>query len=65
MVSKSRILANLGKAVDSATTGHFLAKGVDSNGIFETILYTDLVGTPTTLDSALTSQLIDLSLIHI
>ena len=59
MVSKSRILANLGKAVDSATTGHFLAKGTDSNGIFETILYTDLVGTPTTLDSAATTSLID------
>jgi len=65
MVSKSRILANLGKAVDSATTGHFLAKGVDSNGIFETILYTDLVGTPTTLDSALTSQLIDSSYVQL
>jgi len=65
MVSKSRILANLGKAVDSASTGHFLAKGVDSNGIFETILYTDLVGTPTTLDSALTSQLIDSSYVQL
>ena len=65
MVSKSRILANLGKAVDSATTGHFLAKGTDSNGIFETILYTDLVGTPTTLDSALTSQLIDSSYVQL
>ena len=57
-MSLSRRLANLGKAIDSATTGHFLSKG-DSDGLFETIQYTDLTGRPTVLDSANVTAIVD------
>ena len=57
-MSLSRRLANLGKAIDSATTGHFLSKG-DSDGLFETIQYTDLTGRPTVLDSANITAIVD------
>ena len=63
-MSLSRRLANLGKAIDSATTGHFLSKG-DSDGLFETIQYTDLTGRPTVLDSANITSLIDSAYIQL
>lgn len=63
-MSLSRRLANLGKAIDSATTGHFLSKG-DSDGLFETIQYTDLTGRPTVLDSADITSLIDSAYIQL
>ena len=63
-MSLSRRLANLGKAIDSATTGHFLSKG-DSDGLFETIQYTDLTGRPTVLDSANITAIIDSAYIQL
>lgn len=63
-MSLSRRLANLGKAIDSATTGHFLSKG-DSDGLFETIQYTDLTGRPTVLDSANITAIVDSAYIQL
>lgn len=63
-MSLSRRLANLGKAIDSATTGHFLSKG-DSDGLFETIQYTDLTGRPTVLDSANVTSIVDSAYIQL
>lgn len=63
-MSLSRRLANLGKAIDSATTGHFLSKG-DSDGLFETIQYSDLTGRPTVLDSANITAIVDSAYIQL
>ena len=64
-MSLNRRLANLGKVIDSATTGHFLSKG-DSDGQFSTVAYSSISGTPSVvLDSALTTQLVDSSYIQL
>ena len=57
-MSLSRILANIGTALDSATTGDFLSK-VDSDGVFGGVAYSSVTGTPTVLDSANVTNLID------
>lgn len=64
-MSLNRRIANLGKVIDSATTGHFLSKG-DSDGQFSTVAYSSISGTPSVvLDSALTTQLVDSSYIQL
>lgn len=58
-MSLNRRLANLGKVIDSASTGHFLSKG-DSDGKFSTVAYSSISGRPSVvLDSAQTTNLID------
>ena len=57
-MSLTRILANIGTALDSATTGDFLSK-VDSDGVFGGVAYSSVTGTPTVLDSANVTNLID------
>ena len=57
-MSLSRILANIGTALDSATTGDFLSK-VDSDGVFGGVAYSSVTGTPTVLDSANVTNLVD------
>ena len=57
-MSLSRILANIGTALDSATTGDFLSK-VDSDGVFGSVAYSSVTGTPTVLDSANVTNLVD------
>ena len=53
-----RELARLGNKIDSASTGQFLSKG-STTGSFGSILYTDLTGRPTTLDSSATTSIVD------
>ena len=57
-MSLTRILANIGTALDSATTGDFLSK-VDSDGVFGSVAYSSVTGTPTVLDSANVTNLVD------
>lgn len=57
-MSLTRILANIGTALDSATTGDFLSK-VDSDGVFGGVAYSSVTGTPTVLDSANVTNLVD------
>lgn len=63
-MSLSRILANIGTALDSATTGDFLSK-VDSDGVFGGVAYSSVTGTPTVLDSANVTNLIDSSYVQL
>ena len=57
-MSRSRLIGDLAKSLDSSAVGTFLSKGA-SDGNFRTILYGDLSGAPTALDSSLSSQLVD------
>lgn len=63
-MSLSRILANIGTALDSATTGDFLSK-VDSDGVFGGVAYSSVTGTPTVLDSANITNLVDSAYIQL
>lgn len=63
-MSLSRILANIGTALDSASTGDFLSK-VDSDGVFGGVAYSSVTGTPTVLDSANVTNLIDSAYIQL
>ena len=57
-MSRSRLIGDLAKSLDSSAVGTFLSKGA-SDGNFRSILYGDLSGAPTALDSSLSSQLVD------
>ena len=59
-----RELARLGNKIDSASTGEFLSKG-SNTGSFDAIPYSSITGKPTTLDSALSTQLIDSSYVQL
>tara|TARA_B100000085_G_scaffold213665_1_gene197816 strand:+ start:140 stop:1699 length:1560 start_codon:yes stop_codon:yes gene_type:complete len=54
----SRKFANLGKALDSGTSGEFLTID-DSGGLFRGVQWTEISGTPTTIDSAAASAIVD------
>ena len=56
--SRSRKLANIGKAIDSGVSGDFLGLD-DSGGIFKDVQWNDITGKPTILDSAATIAIID------
>ena len=57
-MSINRILADLGKAVDSSSTGNFLSKEA-SGAEFNPVQWSDINSAPTILDSALASAIID------
>ena len=57
-MSINRILADLGKAVDSSSTGNFLNKEA-SGAEFNPVQWSDVNSAPTILDSALASAIID------
>jgi hypothetical protein len=57
-MSINRILADLGKAVDSSSTGNFLNKEA-SGAEFNPVQWSDINSAPTILDSALASAIID------
>ena len=57
-MSINRILADLGKAVDSSSTGNFLNKEA-SGAEFNPVQWTDINSAPTILDSALASAIVD------
>jgi len=61
----NRLLGNLATDLDSAASGTFLSKDDATSADFTSIAYSDLTGTPTALDSALTTQLIDSSYIQL
>ena len=63
-MSIARKIGNVADVLDSAATGDFFAKG-SADGQFQEIAYSSLVGTPTAIDSALTSQLIDSAYIQL
>lgn len=63
-MSIARKIGNVADTLDSAASGDFFAKG-SADGQFQEIAYSSLVGTPTAIDSALTSQLIDSSYIQL
>ena len=63
-MSIARKIGNVADVIDSAASGDFFAKG-SADGQFQEIAYSSLVGTPTAIDSALTSQLIDSSYIQL
>jgi len=63
-MSIARKIGNVADVLDSAASGDFFAKG-SADGQFQEIAYSSLVGTPTAIDSALTSQLIDSSYIQL
>ena len=54
----SRKLADLGKFIDSASTSDFLTVD-DSGGKFRDVLWTEIAGKPTTLDSAAAQAIVD------
>ena len=54
----SRKLADLGKFIDSAATSDFLTVD-DSGGKFRDVLWTEIAGKPTTLDSAAAQAIVD------
>ena len=57
-------LARLGNRIDSASTGEFLSKDLNTTK-FDAIPYSSITGKPTILDSALSSQLIDSSYVQL
>ena len=57
-MSLSRKIGNIGSILDSASTGTFMSKAA-SDAAFESISYSSLSGTPTTLDSANVTAIID------
>jgi len=57
-MSLSRKIGNIGSILDSASTGTFMSKAA-SNAAFESISYSSLSGTPTVLDSANVTAIID------
>ena len=57
-MSINRILADLGKAVDSSSTGDFLNKEA-SGAEFNPVQWSDINSAPTILDSALASAIVD------
>lgn len=57
-MSINRILADLGKAVDSSSTGNFLNKEA-SGAEFNPVQWSDINSAPTILDSALASAIVD------
>ena len=61
----NRLLGNLATDLDSAAPGDFLSKDDATSADFTSIAYSDLTGTPTALDSALTTQLIDSSYVQL
>ena len=63
-MSIARKIGNVADVLDSAATGDFFAKG-SADGQFQEIAYSSLVGTPTAIDSALTTQLIDSSYVQL
>ena len=63
-MSIARKIGNVADVLDSAASGDFFAKG-STDGQFQEIAYSSLVGTPTAIDSALTTQLIDSSYIQL
>lgn len=63
-LTRSRRLANLAIAIDSAASSAVLKKVTDS-GEYVVPSFTDVGGVPTTLDSSLTSQLIDSSYVQL
>jgi len=56
-MSLSRRFANLGKALDSASTSHFLSV-LNKEGLFKVIEYSNISGAPNVLDSADVSSII-------
>ena len=64
-MSLNRTLGNLGKAIDSATAGTFLQRDDAADVDFVSIAYSDLSGTPTSLDSAGIVTLIDSAYIQL
>lgn len=64
-MSFNRTLGNLGKAIDSASAGTFLQRDDATDVDFVSIEYSDLSGTPTTLDSAAAINLIDSAYIQL
>ena len=63
-LTRSRRLANLAIAIDSAASSAVLKKVTDS-GEYVIPSFTDVAGAPTTLDSSLTSQIIDSSYVRL
>ena len=63
-LTRSRRLANLAIAIDSAASSAVLKKVTDS-GEYVIPSFTDVAGAPTTLDSSLTSQIIDSSYVQL
>ena len=57
-MSIARKIGNVADVLDSAATGDFFAKG-SSDGQFQNIAYSSVVGTPGSVDSAATTALID------
>ena len=57
-MSIARKIGNVADVLDSAATGDFFAKG-SSDGQFQNIAYSSVVGTPGSIDSAATTALID------
>ena len=57
-MSLSRKIGNIGSILDSASTGTFMSKAA-SDAAFESISYSSLSGTPTVLDSANVTAIID------
>jgi len=53
----TRRFANLGKALDSASTSHFLSV-LNKEGLFRDVLWTEISGRPNVLDSADVSSII-------
>ena len=64
-MSFNRTLGNLGKAIDSASAGTFLQRDDATDVDFVSIEYSDLSGTPTALDSAAATNLIDSAYIQL
>ena len=57
-MSLSRKIGNIGSILDSASTGTFMSKAA-SDAAFESISYSSLSGTPTVLDSANVTAIVD------
>ena len=63
-LTRSRRLANLAIAIDSAASTSLLKKVTDS-GEYVVPAFTDVSGAPSTLDSSLTTTIIDSSYIQL
>ena len=61
----NRLLGNLATDLDSAASGTFLSKDDATSADFTSIAYSDLTGSPSAIDSALTTQLIDSSYVQL
>ena len=64
-MSLNRTLANLGKAIDSASTGTFLSKDDATDADFISVAYSDVSGTPSSIDSSALTTLIDSAYIQL